>query len=352
MSADQAPTYRPQPVTQRDGSALQNSNCRMASIATGIDYHTGGADTSTGARMRKYTDDQSGGTDSSDAKQSWDRGYDQRLTVRDGNDWGQVLADLRGGRLVNLDVWHATVGGPCLSGSGQYGHNMAVLPDCREGAWLVADPWCKPGTWVRVSESKLKAGAEEWGRRVYGHAVATKGPLPPELEARAKILAAVARELMNRYYPTHPAHGDAPPPVDTGGPPPVLFTVTKPMPLEEGMGTQFTVTSPPIGKATTTKPIGIIPTEGGEYVQVETGYVRNVYGTTTVVDGAYAESAAYLVMLPQSDKSMGLLLASAANYVPNATPEPGPGDCAAEVKARDAAWQEALMNGGAWPAKR
>ena len=320
----------------------------MASIATGIDFHTGGYDTSTGAKMRTYTDDQSGGTDSGDAKQSWDRGYDQTLIVRDGNGWDQVLADLRAGRLVNLDVWHATVGGPCLSGSGQYGHNMAVLPDCSEGAWLVADPWCKPGSWVRVSESKLKAGAEDWGRRVYGYAVATRGPLPPELEARARILAAVARELMNRYYPGHPAYGDAPPPVDTGGPPPVLFTVTRAQPLEgSDMGTQFTVTSPPIGKATTKQAIGLIPPEGGEFVQVEAGYVRNVYDTATVVDGKYAGSAAYLVMMPQSDKSMGLLLASAADYVPSASPTPT--DCDAVLSARDRQWEEAMRNGDPWP---
>jgi hypothetical protein len=29
--------YRATPVTQRDGSALANSNCRMASVATGMD---------------------------------------------------------------------------------------------------------------------------------------------------------------------------------------------------------------------------------------------------------------------------------------------------------------------------
>ena len=35
-------TYRAAPVTQRDGSELANSNCRMASGCSGIDYQTKG----------------------------------------------------------------------------------------------------------------------------------------------------------------------------------------------------------------------------------------------------------------------------------------------------------------------
>jgi hypothetical protein len=351
VSADQSPTRRPKAVTQRDGSSLQNANCRMASISTGLDYETRGAKTSTGGKMRSHTTDQEGGTDSGDAKQAWDRGYAESLLIEDGSPWGDVLTALRAGKAVNLDVWHETVGGPCLSGSGRYGHNIFVLPDCRDNAWLVSDPWCKPPTWVRVSESRLRAGAEEWGRRVFDSAGPGELPPPNHPDFR-RVLALLVKRLMSRYYPGHPAptgQGDG----DTGGASMVLFTTTHPQPLEgSDMGTQFTVTSPPIGKATTTKSIGIIPTEGGDYVPVESGYVRNVYAESPVVDGPYAGSAAYLVMLPQSDKSMGLLLASACTYVPNPVPEPAPGDCAAEVKARDAAWQEALMNGGAWPAKR
>ena len=170
MGADQAAPYRPAPITQRDGSKLANSNCRMASIATGLDYDTKGAKKSTGARMRTYTDDQAGGTDSGDARQAWSRGYTEGLTIRDGNSFDELLGDLRAGRLVHIDVWHASVGGPCLSGSGNYGHTMVVLPNSKAGSWLVSDPWCNPAKWSRVSETKLRAGAEEWGRQVYGRA--------------------------------------------------------------------------------------------------------------------------------------------------------------------------------------
>ena len=121
-------TYRAAPVTQRDGSKLQYSNCRMASISTGLDFHTTGKELTTGAVMRSVQDDQDGGTDSGDAVQAWQRGWSEQLVVRDGSPWSSVLADLAAGRLVHLDVWHATVGGPCLSGSGGYGHTMAVAP--------------------------------------------------------------------------------------------------------------------------------------------------------------------------------------------------------------------------------
>ena len=62
------------PVTQRDGSSLANTNCRMASICTGLDSHSGGSLTSTAEKMRNYTSDQSGGTDSGDATEAWQRG--------------------------------------------------------------------------------------------------------------------------------------------------------------------------------------------------------------------------------------------------------------------------------------
>src|SRR5262245_4263269 len=113
--------YRAKPVTQRDGSSLANSNCRMASIATGIDFQTKGATKSTGAEMRSRQSDQSGGTDSSDAREAW-QSYNQSLTVRDGATFDNALADLKAGHFVHLDVWAASVRGVCLSGSGAYGH--------------------------------------------------------------------------------------------------------------------------------------------------------------------------------------------------------------------------------------
>jgi len=195
----------------------------MASIATGIAYHTLGKDSSSGAKMRAYQDDQSGGTDSGDARQAWARGYDEALVIRDGRTWPDVLDDLRAGRLVHLDVWHATAS-VCLSGSGQYGHTMAVAPDCKGGSWLVADPWCKPAKWARLPEATLKAGAEDWGRRVRDQTGGNTDPV---------ALAIAAKVLMRRSFPEHEDHIPIPR-ADTGGPVPVMYTVTRPQPLTGG----------------------------------------------------------------------------------------------------------------------
>lgn len=229
MSANQTPTYRPAPVTQRDGSKLANSNCRMASICTGMDYDTKGAKKSTGAKMRTYTTDQSGGTDSGDAKQAWYNGYHEVLTVRDGNTFDDLLADLRAGRLVHIDVWHATVGGPCLSGGGGYGHTMAVLPDCKDNLWLVSDPWCNPAKWTRVSESKLRAGAEEWGRRIYGRATGGR-PWPGNEAALIVAMRAAAKQHMREFHAG--GREDLSPDIaETGGAQRTMFTTTVVQPL-------------------------------------------------------------------------------------------------------------------------
>lgn len=226
MSANQKPDYRAAPVTQRDGSRLANSNCRMASISTGLDFDTLGEKKSTGARMRAHQSDQDGGTDSGDAKQAWLNGYAENLDVQDGKEWADVLADLRRFRVVHLDVWHATVGGPCLSGTGRYGHTIVVAPDCVDNNWLVCDPWCSPAKWSRVSEAKLKAGAEEWGRRVYG--AATSGPgasNTPTLEQLRYII----KRLMSRYHPGDDGEEDpTEDPGDTGGTQRVMYTATTP----------------------------------------------------------------------------------------------------------------------------
>ena len=235
-------TYRPGFVTQRDGSALANSNCRMASIAMGLDYQTLGGQTSTGSKMRSYTDDQSGGTDSGDARQAWDRGYDQALTVRDGSTFTDALADLDDGRTVHLDVWHAAVGGPCLSGSGGYGHTIAVLPDHNADGWAVGDPWCTDG-WHRVSQAKLQAGAEAWGGQVWGLAAQeadwpSGGPIDPRDALVLLIVARIVRRLVDRNRPGREGRLEPVDPPDTGGAQPIMYTTTK-VPTAEGDDVRF-----------------------------------------------------------------------------------------------------------------
>ena len=244
------PVYTPVPISQRDGSSLASSNCRMASIATGLDYHTKGRDKSTGSKMRTYTSDQSGGTDSGDAVEAWRNGYAETLSVRDGYTFDNALADLRAGAAVHLDVWHASAGGPCLSGSGAYGHTMFVLPDeLSDGTkWRVADPWCSPGRWDWWPESKLRAGAEEWGRRVYGSAV-MEADYPtggsgrigdPRHPAVLAIIRRIVRALVDAHYPGNEDPDRAGPPTppdwETGGGKPILYTRTAALGVAGGGG--------------------------------------------------------------------------------------------------------------------
>jgi len=213
--------YRAAPVTQRDGSPLASSNCLMAAAAVGLDYHSLGAKTSTGAKMRSYSGDTSGGTNTDEIERAWHTGYDEDPITRDGRPWSDVLEDLRAGRLVMLQVWHATVGGPCLSGSGSYGHGLAVAPEQHsDGRWLVADPWCSPPKWSWVSEAKLKAGAIEWADRCSREAGGR-----PLRDLEPELLRAVVRLLFARYTPDHPAVNDPAP--EVGGAGGVLFASTR-----------------------------------------------------------------------------------------------------------------------------
>jgi len=212
---------RATPVTQRDGSVHQNNNCRMASAATGIDYDTQGRTTSTGKEMRRRSGDTVGGTSSAAAVKAWGS-YGQMLVVRNGEDWDSVNTYLKKGRVIHLDVWHASVGGPCLSGSGGYGHTVVIAPEQSGTRWLVSDPWCKPAAWKWWEASKLRAGAEEWGRRVYGR-VLTRDATGAEGTIRQ-----VVKELMTEHFPGHEDPNPAPTAdlEDTSGTQKILFTIT------------------------------------------------------------------------------------------------------------------------------
>jgi hypothetical protein len=228
-------TYRAQPVTQRDGSALANSNCRLASIAAGLDYHTLGAQTSTGAEMHARQSDQSGGTDSGDAAEAW-ASYGQSLRIRDGETFADAIDDLEDGRLVHLDVWASSCAGPCLSGTGNYGHTIAVAPEKSGTRWLTSDPWCSPPKWTWWEEALLEAGAETWGGMCYSGATAGLRWTGDERALRA-LMRLAAKRLMSQNRPDLPAV--VRPPVDTAGAAGrIMFTTTGThvVPPQEGGG--------------------------------------------------------------------------------------------------------------------
>lgn len=220
-------TYRADPVTQRDGSELASSNCLMAAAAVGIDAHTHGRITSTGADMRERSGDLSGGTNTDEVVRAW-RTYGEDARNRDGHSWDDALDELWAGRALMLQVWHATTGGPCLSGSGSYGHGITVAAEQRTDAdgsrqWLVADPWCKPPSWVWWDQSRLKAGAEEWVQHAASGAPGSGGD-PRRLTLRE--LQRLAYVLMTRYDPAHPGPELPLPPLGAGGPIPILYAST------------------------------------------------------------------------------------------------------------------------------
>jgi len=191
----------PPATTQRTGTALANSNCRMASGCTGIHFQTGGKVYPTPDQMRARSGDTEGGTSSDDLAKAWSS-YGESLRVRNGQDFDAVLGDLAAGRLVMLDVWVDAMDAVCVSGSGGYGHTVGVLGPKVGSKWNVMDPWCSPGKWVYVNESQLRAGAEAWGKRVFS----TAGDDPEYVEAlrtaddarAAAVIARVNKHLMTR----------------------------------------------------------------------------------------------------------------------------------------------------------
>lgn len=190
--------YRAVNVTQKDGSALQWSNCRMAVAATHLDFHTQGAKKSTGAKMRSYQDDQSGGTDSGDARTAWERGYDEQLVIRDGRYWADLVEDRQRGWFVSVDVWYASLPIRCQQ-NGQFGHTIGISPETRsDGAWLVGDPLCDTNDWSWMDPADIRRAAEAWGSRILsGTSAKTHGP-----DGEGELLV----------------------PVDTGGAVPIRYT--------------------------------------------------------------------------------------------------------------------------------
>jgi hypothetical protein len=218
-------TYRAEAITQQDGSSQANSNCRMAALATGLDYDTLGKKHSTGAKMRSYSGDPEGGTSSDDAERAF-KHYSETLRVHDGEPWSAVENALEAGRLVHIDVWSATAGGPCCKSA--CGHTMAIAPERNsEGKWLVSDPWCKPPKWVWWSASKLQAAAEEWADRC-GYRSAQSGGPRNIRDIGRPALARLVREMFSRWTPVSPLHPDDDdyPGFETEGSRPCAWTCT------------------------------------------------------------------------------------------------------------------------------
>ena len=334
---------RPTFVTQRDGSPLASSNCRMASAAMGLDYETQGRETSTGAEMRSYTDDQSGGTDSGDARQAWSRGYGEDLRIMDGHTFAEAIADLKAGRAVHLDVWHAKVGGPCLSGSGAYGHTVIVLPDHDERGWAVGDPWCSTDAgYARVTQGALAAGAEYWAGQVYSRAAAepdypadSSGPRDPRVLV---IVARIVKRLMDRYRPGAEAPDDLEDPGDTAGGP-VLYTTTRAVGAGgDDVGMTLTDVKAEPGTVVLEADGPVWRVADDLEIAAEAGATWQTVGTARYHDGSLGR----MIRAKASDGELHIVANSRVRFTPADT---GGGDCAAELEARDAEWTAWVLEG-------
>jgi hypothetical protein len=343
--------YRAAPVTQRDGSPLASSNCRMAAVSTGIDFHTRGSIISTGAEMRSRQSDQVGGTDSGDASQAWST-YGQELVVRDGSTFDDALSDLRDGRCVQLDVWAARAKGPCLSGSGAYGHSIAIAPERNGSRWLTADPWCSPATWTWWEESLLRAGAEELGAMTY--TAATGGRYWPRSERElVERMRLALYALMTLYRPDMPATQDPP---ATGGGGRIFYTCTRSqgegeqgeseadvaINAAENLTTGYRADVPAglewFEDANLTRRKGAISKAGSVW------YVGQPIGET--VEGGSRAILVNTGNLYSDGARPSIVYVPAAAIDPYRAPEsPGSTDVAEAIELRDSEWREWLLDG-------
>lgn len=165
--------YRAKHVPQKDGGVNQYNNCRMAVGCTQLDFHTRGAKTDTGSRMRLHQSDQQGGTDADDLRRAWAAGYGEILIIRNGRYWADLLAERSRGRFVGIDVWYADIPDRCQTAA-SFGHTMGVAPETdSRGWWLVSDPLCASYKWM--DPAVIRKAMESWGRRVIGANI----PHPP-----------------------------------------------------------------------------------------------------------------------------------------------------------------------------
>lgn len=329
-------SYRATAVGQRDGSPLYASNCRMAAGATGLDHQTRGAIQTTAADLRERQLDQVGGTDSGDLARAWSS-YGQRLTIRDGSTWDDALADLREGRLVMLDVWHASCAGPCLSGSGRYGHTLALCELATDQRTvLVADPWCLPPRWAPWPTHLLKEGAEVWGALVI-QAGESGGP-------------DAVRDLMTAANPQGILSGR--PDAETGGSAdggPILYTTTLPpggtdvaIQAAPGLTSGYRVTLPADALVYQDADLRI---RMRKLDQPET----LVYIGLPIGEDVAGGSRAVLIRTAQPYSSGEARLT--VGYIPVAlarpfgVPTPLPPDLSQAIAARDEEWREWLLAG-------
>lgn len=315
-------TYRAKHVPQADGSPLQWSNCRMAVLATHLDFHTQGKKTSTGAKMRAAQDDQQGGTDADDARRAWERGYGETLVIRNGKYWAKLLDDRAQGRFISLDVWYATLPDRCQT-SANFGHTVGIAPEDKDGKWLVSDPLCTGYKWMHPED--LYRASQDWSAHVLGGATTRTG---------------AARTLPQRARATETGvsggSGTGAHPAETGGAEdvilglPIYYTTA----LEDKMDIDVRL---PLTPVVLTVPEGtaILNLDGSKRM-TSTVERKNVLSPfTSTSDGGTVLRA---IVWSAPDPSPDLLLAIYANAAKDVVAVASPSSPDEVIKTRDAQW--------------
>jgi hypothetical protein len=268
----------------------------------------------------------------------------------DGSTFDDALADLGAGRCLQLDVWHATAQGPCLSGSGAYGHSMAVAPERSGTRWLVADPWCSPARWTWWEESLLRAGAEKLGSQAYSAAAAGPRGVRNERELVERMRPAL-RVLMTLYRPDAPAVVDPPETEGSGGR--IFYTTTTAQGSQEaddvsvnaaaGLVTNLRADVPAgldfFGDANLTKRLGSMSKAASVYVVGDPI-------SETVEGGSRAILVNTGTAYPDGSARPTIVYVAAGAIDPVSVPPPAAGgDVDEAITERDKQWRDWLLEG-------
>jgi len=299
----------------------------MAVLATHLDFHTQGAKTSTGAKMRAAQDDQQGGTDADDARRAWERGYGEILVIRNGKYWSKLLEDRAAGRFISLDVWYATLPDRCQT-SASFGHTIGIAPEDNAGKWLVSDPLCSGYKWMHPED--LYRAAQDWSARILGGLSSRTGAIDHSTMPHG--------DLDGTAMPRNGSGWGIVPLGETGGAGdeipgyPIMYTTA----LEDAMDIDVRNIDP----VTLTIPVGtqVLNPDGSARVKV-TVERKGVYSpfTTTSDGGTVMRAIVY-----NRGTEPSLLLAIYANAAKDVVSVVPPVDTGDTISRRDAEWIEHL----------
>jgi hypothetical protein len=238
----------------------------------------------------------------------------------------------------------------CPSGTGQYGHTIAVAPEKSGTRWLTSDPWCSPPKWAWIDESLLREASETWGGMCYGEATSGRGSLA-EAVLRA-LMRLAAKRLMSAYRPDAPA--TVVPPFDTSGSGGRIMFTTTSAPVSESLEVDMPINAAPglvtgirarVGKGVDWFKDANLTLRGGSFSSdADIVFVGSPVGET-VEGGAYAVQFNTGVIYADSQVRPTVAYIAVADADTYSVPLPGTGEVDEALDNRDAEWRDWLLDG-------